>query len=680
MKKKSKVTADKEKDDIQHPSIDSSVPIVNSPEYSIVGLLANGYISRDTIAQNNLTVNVGSWQGLVENGTKPRNRAGYPQIYLRLDESATPDADDPTDYFAGKGAKDPAWTAAEIANGLSFTLDVALLSEKEHFIIPFLIPLNLDEQQVTRLNFNVLTSSSGGDVMPLLKFDKKYVDNGITDLNLKDDPTAPSKKVLPAILVPYYKQRDGDKIGLYLGDSIASLQIVDTVTIGDGESGKNKEVTFDKGLFDTFADGPLYFTYMITNPAGFVSPQAEHTIVQLAFGDLPTGLVEPVLPDIKKNLITDEFIHPLHIDIPIYANPALDDIIRVFFKQDDGLAGDGTLISTSPPLEDPTQNPIYSTEAVYNQIKPFDQKSVIIYYTVSRGESSLLKTPSSPLTVPVNLTILGGPNPDQPAKENGNLQALTITSAQGEINRITGPAVLIEADITIPYKTRKDETYLAVGDVISVTVGKATVTNPPLIAIPAADITVKLTVANIKLAGEGDMIAQYTVRRPLPDTNSIMSLSPKTGIFITSNNSNPGGKNGLTAPTWKNDTGVITVSSVKKYSGCDFRVKRYENIAPGQMIELIFEGTEGYEDEDGEKIPAASYKSDPLEIVAGNIDDDDFAFIVPPKNIYALCQGTAHVTYNVLVAGTSFKSSELLKYCDVSSASSGACTLPTIFE
>ncbi|WP_145535230.1 hypothetical protein [Yersinia thracica] len=678
MKKKSKVTAG---NDIIHPLIDAFDPATDLT-YTIDGILPNGYVSRDAIA-NGVIVNVDSWAALKTHGDKLPTARNYPRVYVTLDDSDGPKPENPATYLLAKGNVLPVWTADEIANGFSLVLDKTLLTEERHFIILFLMPVDGNNEQGIPVSFNLLKSPSGGAELPPLKFAVKYHDDGITESNLVVDPQDPNKKTLPATLVSYFKQRDGDTIKLFVGDSIATLSAQPVlVTIGANESGQNKALTFDSSSFENGVNGPRYFAYTITNPAGFVSAMSEPTILQLVFGERPTGLQLPVLPEIKKNLITDEFIHPLHIDIPIYANPALGDVINVFFKPADDLASDGKLISTSPGLVDLTKDPIYSAEAFYSQIKPFDLKSVVIYYIVSSGDSSLLNETSSALTVPVNLTIPGGPNPDQPAKENGNLKTLIITSGDGELNKITGPAVLKNAEIKIPFKTVADSTYLVVGDVISVMLGKTTITYPALAAVPAADVIEVLTVQNIKDAGEGDMTAQYTIRRPLVDGNTTASFSPKTDVFITSNNSNPGGKDGLHAPHWanKNDRNAINVSSVSTFKGCIFSVNRYENIAIGQIIQLKFRGTEGYGDPNGPAKPEASYDSDPLTITQNNIDNPEFEFLVPPRYIYNLCEGVAHVSYEVIAGGIPFGSAALLTNCDVTSPSSGLCILPDKFK
>ncbi|CNH06939.1 Uncharacterised protein [Yersinia thracica] len=678
MKKKSKVTAG---NDIIHPLIDAFDPAVDLT-YTIDGILPSGYISRDAIA-NGVIVNVDPWAAL-KNGDKLPTARNYPRVYVTLDDSDGPNPENPATYLLAKGNVLPVWTADEIANGFSLVLDKTLLTEERHFIILFLMPVDGNNEQGIPVSFNLLKSPSGGTVLPQLKFDVKYHNDGITKSNLVVDPQDPNKEILPATLVAYFKQRDGDVITLFVGDSIATLSAQPvTVEIGANESGQNKALTFDSSSFEDGLNGPRYFAYTITNPAGFISAMSEPTILQLAFGVRPIGLQKPVLPEIKNNLILDQFIHPLHIDIPIYDNPGLGDVINVFFKPADDLASDGKLISTSPGLVDLTKDPIYSAEAIYNQIAPFDQKSVVIYYIVSSGGSPLLNTTSSALTIPVDLRISGGPNPDQPAKENGNLKTLIITSGDGELNKITGPAVLKDAEIKIPFKTVADSTYLEINDVISVTLGKTTITYPALSTVPAADVIEVLTVQSIKDAGEGDMTAQYTIVRKLPDgINSSESLSRKTDVFITSNNSNPGGKDGLHAPHWanKNDRNAINVSSVSTFKGCIFSVNRYENIAIGQIIQLKFRGTEGYGDPNGPAKPDASYDSDPLTITQNNIDNPEFEFLVPPLYIYNLCEGVAHVSYEVIVGGIPFGSAALLTNCDVTSPSSGLCILPDKFK
>ncbi|WP_145518894.1 hypothetical protein [Yersinia bercovieri] len=658
------------------------------PSFRIIDALPDGVILKEN-ENNDLVVRVDSWQNLKD--TPPKAARGAMRVYMVMDTDAEPEILDPPgidNYIVAKGV-DAEWTQDEKNNGFTMTIDKKYFinsDENNHYVMLYIMPVSGNVDSTIRKEFTLLKKSSGGVPVAPLIFDTIYSTNGITELNLVNNAKVPPEKVLPVHIHSYFDMRQGDKISLFFGASSDNLLPVPDadVIVSLNQLGQDIPAEFNQSLFNGEPDGPHFFSYTITNEAGYTSDPAEPVMLQLAFGDFPAGLKPPVLPDIADNFIINDFIHPLRIDIPAYDNVQVQDIITLHFKDDKGV---DVVIKSSPPIQ--TKNlgsdPIFTFFPVYDEIIPYDKKSVIIYYVVSRGDSSIKKTASRELVAGVDLSIPAEPNPDPDSPENGNLRLLTIFSDSNEQNKITGPAVNKDARVFIPFQTVKNANYLLVGDVITVTWGAVTLAPFKVTTIPTAQIIITLPAADILASGGGHIPAHYTVTRLLVDNiHSSSSVSPKIDILVNSTNTNPGGKDGLQKPLWlfRNKQNTINIKTINDTRGCIFSVLKYENIRIGQIIILKLRGTEGFEDVNGPAVDNADYDSPPYEITAVNIGLDEHEFLVPAAPFYTLCQGVVHATYTVQesAGGEVFNSLELVEFSDMKLPTQNACGVPPVFN
>ncbi|MBS0053870.1 hypothetical protein [Yersinia sp. Marseille-Q3913] len=656
--------------------------------FTIKGIAASGsgvVVKEDK--DNGIVLEVKSWPKLKD--TPDLGQRGAIEIYVTMDTDLDPNFKKPDElpnWIATKGV-DAAWTQTEKDNGFTINIDKKFITPGAHYVTIFVSPRSGNMSKTLPLPFTILTRAGGGIPVNSLQFDDKYSIDGITKSNLIN---VDLKKALPALIAPYFEMRGNDIITLYIGTSEANLAaITTTTTVLPTQVGQTMAVDFDEavlgGTDDGAADGPRVFSYTITNEAGYVSDKAIPVTLQLAFGARPTGLKAPRLPEVADNFITDNFTRALKIDVPKYDDVQVGDVVTLHFKH--ATVGDKAIgTSHTIQVEDIGLDPIFSFHVYHDDIKLYDKLSFIIYYVVGRGASSIIKTPSpEELVATMDLDIPAGPRPDQTSPENTNLQPLTITSASGETDTITGTAVSKNANITIPFEVvggGAGVSYLTVGDVITVVWGTKTLAPPLIVAtVPAANLSMTLLAADIPASGGGIIPAHYTVARKLSDNvHTGTSISPKKDILVNTTNTNPGGKDGLLKPYWlsRNYDETINFETMDDYHGCNFTVAKYDNISIGDLITLKLTGTEGFFPVNGAPVPAADYTSPPYAITAANIGQDDHNFLVPPAPFYRLCQGVVHVTYTVQrgAAGETFTSAELVEDSDMKSATASECTLP----
>jgi hypothetical protein len=275
--------------------------------------------------------------------------------------------------------------------------------------------------------------------------------------------------------------------------------------------------------------------------------------------------------------------------------------------------------------------------------------SVNVSYTVQRGSTPFPTSPATP--VKVDLTIVGGPDPDPETPENENLKAPDVYGASNTLNTITAADYGQDGRIVIPWQTVDlKQTFLA-GDILRVYWGANTTPaiNLVITTPPTTDTSYVIPLNIITGDATGDRPVWYTVTRTLSTAPHISTAkSSVQTVKVESNIGHPGDGNPLAAPTFPEAKGTapnLYIDRAAGLDGTDVRCPLTDtNIAAGDSIIAVFSG---YTTSDGTGTPSVTFTSDP-RIITGPEFAQKFADIAVPTGIMRqLCRGSARAQYTV---------------------------------
>ncbi|MBV4490603.1 hypothetical protein [Pseudomonas oryzicola] len=434
--------------------------------------------------------------------------------------------------------------------------------------------------------FEVDLTAPGRPFLGRLSVDQDIIDNGLTADKLKEseDGTFYLESFVPS----YEGVQPGDIIqGLINGEKAPNSKVINIEA-----SDEDVELPFVREDIEAAGDGPLAFSYEITDRAGNLSLLTIPLDLRVLLKGELTGLEAPQVPSFEDDGIINETDArgPAEVIIPAFTGtPGIQkgDQIQLVW---------GGRVHTLVPIPEDTEEEAHTVQADYaalydtwkaatggaNMVARIDVLYRIVRNTLVAG--------TSPATVvDINLFQAGGdPDPEKPI--HPNMHPALLTSASGKENEIPVDDFDKDATIIVRWFQRlmPTEDLFNLNDVLKVTYGK---TDLPVRTITATDVANKvdlvltLTKEQIRGEGSGEKTLKYTVTRTVAGGTENTSYSPLQPVQVSGSDELPGeGTLPEGSFTPLNDRNSIGPEQIK--AGVKFVTPHYINKKTGDTIKI----------------------------------------------------------------------------------------------
>lgn len=344
----------------------------------------------------------------------------------------------------------------------------------------------------------------------------------ITDANIDD---------VEFTIPDYIDFRPGDRVFWWWGTEVPNDP---TLVPPSGNAVVTRPTTtipVDKGIIEAAGNGGAYALYMLMDKAGNNSPLSVFTQVGVALGDLPSNLLDPMVPQAAKGqIIQEDAVTGVTVQVQEFDNWIASDELRISWG--DHVFEWNAIGEANPfpfPLTYTIPNDILLAQ--YEAAGPGDVETAVAYEvrrgTVNQGRREI--------EVTVNLEVFGpGPNPDWPDPVNPLLARVTVVGEAGEENHLMPEDEGEDATLILEV----DDTLL-VGDVIQFYWDDELITtadHPVEVDEPGEEISETVPWDVIHRRGNANVPVRYTVTRP-GNPNPIISRD--TDVLVDANNIYP---------------------------------------------------------------------------------------------------------------------------------------------
>lgn len=508
-----------------------------------------------------------------------------------------------------------------------------------------IVPLSVD-----------LTKAGAPEQLPRPEeFDSRILTDGLT-LDLLTDLGDVVTAHLAAYggSLPNSGMASGDRITPYIGTNASAVVIVSA----DDLSTDKIQMTYEKQAILAAGDGTHNFYYTVTDRAGNVSDPSYAQPIQVVVTSGIDDLLAPVIAafDDDDIILEAEARAGVHVTIPAHVDVKKGMLVIVTW-------GTRVLAQALVGADNTAFDVIVPVKDVYAQspdTTPFD-----VSYEVRTSANVHLGT--SPATeVAANLETAGGVDPDPETPWNENLKPITIQGGVDDDgdgspdapNVISVEDSKVDATAVIPWTAIDDTTVVfKEGDIITVTWAGTALTTTR--TITAADVTaavaieMKVPTAAIQAGGSGDIVATYSIARPVtavPDYNT--ALSPDQIVDVKSATGLPGGVGPLTAVVLPEarTTGtppniIYLLNKAESTGGTVAEIPHYLNKKAGDKITLTYAATDKIVG--GADIPASHFDP-PVYIVPAEEIGSSSSITIPEANLLAVTlQGNGKVNFSV---------------------------------
>ncbi|MET4674776.1 MULTISPECIES: hypothetical protein [unclassified Luteibacter] len=415
-----------------------------------------------------------------------------------------------------------------------------------------------------------------------LVFAEDVMKNGVTPAALRSDDNG--AEYLPALVPSYRDLAPGDRI---LGLVGTRSEVLDPIDVGN----EDIELRFMRSFIEEQPDGPMNFSYSVSDRAGNTSQPAAPVRLQVLLNGAIPDLEPPRVPAYDEDTVGPKIIDEedaradggVIVEIPTNEGILVGDTVMLHWGSQDI----GPVLVTSP-----SSDPVVTIGVPYAALlaewaATSEGQDVLatvdVGYDVIRG-GVIAGSAQQPAVVEVNLYQAGGADPDPETPENESLEAPTLTSAGGSDNEIPPEDAEKNATITIPWLQADGETpVFLIGDIVTPVYGTYDVPSLTIEAEPAEDLTISLPVVLIIAVGSGAIDLYYRIERALADGGSNTSRSPTTVVTVHGADELPGGGS-LPPGTMPEAKGTapgqpdrLLIGKVQARDGTDFVIPAYVN-------------------------------------------------------------------------------------------------------
>ncbi|WP_157378475.1 hypothetical protein [Burkholderia ubonensis] len=490
---------------------------------------------------------------------------------------------------------------------------------------------------------------------PVLQFPDDVINNGLTPdyLNKHDG--------LDATVPRYQGMETGQSVQLYWNSTP-----VDPVTI---TTGVDTKIHIPKDTIVAGGNGEKQAYCHLVSRAGVVGHDSEPPVaITVALDPVPANLKAPTVPLADPVVDLDDATAGVSIFISQYDNFQATDLV---------LAKWGNTSLPAVPVENSFTTPPNKVEVKVPRGVVVNEGSgdISVSYQIQRGT---LSYSAPPLSVTVDVSHAGPPDPDPDTPVNENLAAPIVKGASGQSNKL-GPADDNNpASVTVPYYGDIQGAIIEAGDIIRVYWGVPptqtplnpyTLTQDDISNKNIPDFTVDANVVHATPDGN-DWEVYYTVGRPIttPPENPSLSSSQTIDVAMrTPTNLDP-----AVFPD-ANKRGWLVTATVT--SGARVHVKPYNNMKIGDQVTLNWQAYKTTNAASGDEISGTSYQSPTLTVDSQSQLSNGLDFLVPYQ-IYIepiataakYGQGSGKAYYTILQNGQSYNSPDAVAPIDLGSS------------
>lgn len=472
------------------------------------------------------------------------------------------------------------------------------------------------------LSIEVDRTAPGGDNIAALQFTKDVIDEGVTPAKLDPSDNLPS-------LAAHWR-------GLKLGDILQPILIkgadeveVDPVTVVDDTPGTPLPVPFHKSKLEAIGDGDVDFTFTLQDRAGNVSNRAPAVKLKVLLDSVPHSWPAPTISPVvaPNNFVGEtEARTPVGVVIPADSHFQKGDLVAVHWDSE---------VLVAEPVDDPAADPIMTIQVPYSAVQAAGDGAKNVVYQVERSNIDIGRSDPA-VTVNVDLTLPGGPDPDPETPEHGNLKQATVTADSGATDHIDATDFGKNADITLSHEGDDGTELFVIDDVVTVSWGNTDLTSHTIVAADVGkDLVQTLTGAEMEAEGTGDITLKYAIARPVVSKPGEFNtaISPSKDIEVISSAELPGGGSLDTGSFPEaNNQNAINSEAAASGGGTPFRIDAYTNMAVGDEINFRFIAFDGYGSSAAE-VPGSEEKGT-RSISSDDVTNGYYEFVVPSAKLY----------------------------------------------
>ncbi|MFJ9989815.1 hypothetical protein ACIQSO_03695 [Pseudomonas putida] len=472
------------------------------------------------------------------------------------------------------------------------------------------------------LNIEVDRTPPGGENIAALSFSQDVIDDGVTPAKLDAEGN------LPSMAAHWRELKLGDKLHPILVRG-ADEVTVDPIEVIDDTPGVSIPVFFPRDKLEQIGDGRVDFTFVLEDRAGNRSIRAPGVTLDVLLSSVPRNWPEPgipLAPPPNRSVGDEQARAPVGVDIPADSNFQIGDMITVYW---------GAEKTVPEAVTDPAEDPIMTMFVPYSAVQAAGDGAIAVVYRVERNGIDI--GVSEPVvTVNVDLTLPGGPDPDPETPGHGNLLQATVTADSGATDRISAEDFGKHANITVLHEGIDGTALFEVDDIVTIYWG-TTALEPHTIVAADTDksLVLPLTGEEMEAEGAGEVVLYYTIARKLANNpgESNTSRSPDKPIEVISSAELPGGGNPDTGSFPEaNSQNAINSEAAASGGGTPFRISVYTNMAVGDYIEFRFIAFDGYGAAANE-VPASEHTGN-RRISSDDVARGHYEFVVPSAKLY----------------------------------------------
>ena len=455
---------------------------------------------------------------------------------------------------------------------------------------------------------------------------------------------------LTATVPAYDLAADQDIIEFTYTSYTTGLHYSGTKTVVQGDT--SFEISGDE--IRRCGEGIGSIRYYLMDRAGNESNESDDKTFGVFVAPLPGTLTAPVVRLAEDGLIdVADTIFGVEIEVPFFENAQAGDRI---------IAHWGTKDLPSETISDPSAEgfPVY-IQVRRSDIEEVGSSTFDVSYTLHRGASYTKDSP--PLSVEVDISVVGPVDPKPETPENEDLLAATV---QGKVS-LTDNEIQIDdrgqgGTASVPFYDQA-----AIGDIVTVYWGDDQTVAAPAKTLEQGDIdgggpfVLDIDAAVIDPTPNNPAHKVFYKLTKASNPNANRSMTTLVDVRLVG----PGGPGGLQKAVFldTNDRGWL-VEGPGTDPHTRVQIPAYENAKLGDTIDFRWVGTEGL-DGQGAEMPGTEFKQDDIA-VTDDIIANGLIVEVPYANILPIGgYNSANVTYTVTQDGDDYAGAEAFVNVDM---------------
>jgi hypothetical protein len=496
----------------------------------------------------------------------------------------------------------------------------------------------------------------GGTTLPIIRFDLKYEQNGVTLAQIVADGN-----MLNGLIASYDEQLSGDKITTFIQAVPGGIVTPGPVIpVGDTISAHGVPFTLAQ-LLAAKAEGTVEFWYEVRDKAGNLKT-ADKATLRMLVNDAPDQLAAVRIPlFIDDNLVNEgDARTPITVQIPQFGHGKVGDALwlnigSVFIEVTPALAASDLPADPTKPDPTVTVREVLVPYAFLAALQPrpggevnpvFDFDA---WYEVRRAVGSFtFATPSPVLPVHADLTLAGGEDPDPETPEDERLKLPSVIhSGLGAVANTIPIGYTPPVIATIPHDSNDTPAVeiFQTGDTVQLFRLDADGTTeikigPESTATELTDLKITIPVAEVV---PGIWQFFYRVGRDLADGQVNEALSGQQEVEVKDPSTQPGGPNKLPEAIFRESTvnaqGRLVLAYTRASNGTILRIYQYLNMKERDRIELFWQGNDslygtGADIDDAKLTPKHDVTATDLLPKDDRLDDDPNRPVDPVMKVF----------------------------------------------